>query len=188
MPVDFGEEILRQIKAPVASAPHAVLPPERDEGGLWNPAMENEFAIEIGRGFPRDDRLQVRRPEHRRAPLRHGEVRDAGEPDAAAAPGLRGGPFDEFAIVLGVPVGEHADLAFRFVHAAHVGQHHGVTVPHPIERIRRLEAGVARNVDIAEPYAREAHEEGGEAVGQLVLAIRRHRHDHRRRLAVGRPK
>src|SRR5262249_32275369 len=55
-----------------------------------------------------------------------------------------------------------------------------------IEGVGCLEAGVARDVDVAETHAGEPHEEIADAVGQLVLAIRRHRHQHRHALAFGR--
>ncbi len=57
-------------------------------------AVKQRVAVEIGKTFPRDDRLQGRRLQVGDEPLVDREIRDAVEPDLAVAPGLRGRPFD----------------------------------------------------------------------------------------------
>src|SRR6185312_9879294 len=186
MALDVGKKILGHDEFLVPAALHAVLPPDRDEAGLGDAALGDEFAIKIADAFPRHDGFQMRRAQRRDAPLRHREIGDAGQRDATIAPALCGGPFDEIVVILGVLVAEHAGAAFGFMHAAYIGLHHGITGTHPIERIGGLETGVARDLDIAEAHAGEPHEEIPDSVGQLVLAVRRHRHHHRHAFALGR--
>src|SRR5450755_2311211 len=79
-------------------------------------------------------------------------------------------------------------MALRFVNAASIRPPYGITIADPIERIGRLEPCEVRDLNLAESHAGHAHEEGGKPVPLLVLAVRRHRHDHRHPLAVGRSK
>src|SRR5450631_4857664 len=79
-------------------------------------------------------------------------------------------------------------MALRIVHAESIRLHHGITIADPKERIGRLEPRVARDLDLAESHAGHAHEEGDEPIPPLVLAVWCHRHEHRRRPAVGRSK
>src|SRR6185295_4904622 len=65
-------------------------------------AVARAFAVRVVPAFPDADRGEMRRLRRRGAPLVARVVRDAVHAHPAAAPGLRGGPFDALVDIAGL--------------------------------------------------------------------------------------
>ena len=101
-------------------------------------AVEQRIAVEIGKAFPRNDRLQRRRLVIGDEPLVDGEIGYAGEPDLARAPGLRRRPFDRIVEIDRLRERPRFALAGRFAAAAPVDAHGRIALRHPPLRVDRL--------------------------------------------------
>src|SRR5262245_35363656 len=71
-------------------------------------------------------------------PLVYGEIRYAGQPDLARAPGLRGRPFDGVVEIDGFRERPRLALARRFSAAASINPHRRVALRYPPLRVDRL--------------------------------------------------
>ncbi len=119
-------------------------PPVPDvDGGAHDPAVVVHVAVEVGQALPRDHRREVRRLQTRHQPLVDREVRDAEQPDLAAAPRLGPRPLDAVVEVAGATHGIGVDVARRPSPATRIDAYDGVTVRHPVLRVGRLPGRVA---------------------------------------------
>ena len=102
------------------------------------PAVVQRVAIEIGKAFPGNDRLQRRRLQIGGEPLIDGEIGNAEQPDIAVAPRLRRRPFDGVIKIDRFGKRPRLALARRFAGAAAVDAHGGIAARHPPLRIDGL--------------------------------------------------
>ena len=101
-------------------------------------AVVERVAVDVGKAFPRHDRLQRRRLQIGDEPLVDGVVGNAGEPDLAVAPWLRRRPFDGVVEIDRLRERPRLALPRRFSAAAPVDAHRGVAARHPPFRVHRL--------------------------------------------------
>src|SRR3954462_3335993 len=95
-------------------------------------AVPRAFAIRVVPALPDADRREVRRLHGGRTPLVARVIRDAVHADLAAAPGLRGGPFDAFVDVARLAGVVVAEKAGRAAGAARVDADADVALWHPL--------------------------------------------------------
>src|ERR1700730_1701352 len=91
-------------------------------------AMMGGLAVEVSSPFPWADRRQMRRLAARRIPLSDGVVRDAGHPDATAAPRLLGRPLDALVNVLVLARTEGVQVPLRSPRSAGISTYEHVAV------------------------------------------------------------
>ena len=103
-----------------------------------NAAVVERIAIEIGKTFPGNDRLERRRLQIGDEPLIDREIGNAEKPDLAVAPRLRRRPFDGVVEIDRFGERPRVVLPRRCSGAAAVDPHGGIAARHPPLRIDGL--------------------------------------------------
>ncbi len=108
--------------------------PERAE----NPAVVRHVAIPVGGAFPDAHGRKMRRLQAGDVPLIDGVIGNAVEPNFAARPRLRRGPFDTVVKVFGLARRKMINVTWRTPAATRIDPHAGVIVRHPFFRVDHL--------------------------------------------------
>jgi len=145
-PPVVAQRVAALLRGELVAQPHpAQCESERpDEAVLANAPRPHHVPVRVSESLPGGYRLEARRSQRRRLPLRDGKVGHAEHASGAGAPRLCGGPFDQVVDILALLVRPDRAGAFRSPGAAQVAVDDRVALPGPPGRVGRLPPGQRR--------------------------------------------